>query len=124
KPNTDGYDFYRTVTHEIGHALGILDTDFLAIHKKLSGSLADDPKDDGTATLKTFTGDTVTATFTTANGGHIYEGPSANGLPGHPNDVMNDGRADDPGERMLISGLDAAILHDAYRCTVHCPSTM
>ncbi len=120
-------DLYRTVLHEIGHALGIASDSRLAILDLLTDSGINDPNiaaGNPAEDLLTFAGPTVTATFTTAGGRHLYEGPVVGGLPTHPNDLLNPGRATPAGTRNLITDLDAQILADAYGYTITLPSTV
>jgi hypothetical protein len=123
-------DFYRTILHEIGHAVGITVGDGLKINDFLADSGVDDPNDPGTATIRWIDfGYGEVGTMTEAGGGHLYEGPA---LPGqavnvvHPDDLLNDGRtvASDNNRRQLINDLHARILHEAYGYTVAMPSKM
>src|SRR5262249_14809099 len=128
-------DFYRTVVHEIGHAMGLF----------LGGPVLDSfttnagtDQVNHTSALKQFHNASgqfgVNATFTTFNGGHIYEGPVDPifpTAPTHPNDLLNDGRTVPPPggnpiptTRQFISDLDAQILADAYGYTVTLPSAL
>ena len=73
-------DFYRTVLHEIGHAVGITVGDGLRINNFLADSGVDDPNDNGTATVRWIDfGYGEVGTMTEAGGGHLYEGPA---IPG------------------------------------------
>jgi hypothetical protein len=118
-----GTDFYRTVLHEIGHAMGLaMSSNRLT---SLAVDIGDDPNDDGTAHL--FTLDINPSpgsdfTFTNAGGAHLYEGPSVAGCPIHPNELMNSGRAGESGRRNLISDDSAVLLRDVYGYTIHMPS--
>lgn len=123
-----GSDFYRTVTHEIGHALGIS----LGSNLKLSTMAVDsgtiDPHDSGSTlfTLQTFGGPDPEYTITTDGGAHLWEGDGAGGLPlrEHPDDLMNDGRTVPGGtnRRQLISDADASLLRDVYNYQILPPS--
>src|SRR5688572_15785773 len=123
-------DFYRTVVHEIGHAVGITVGDGLRINNFLADSGVDDPNDNGTATIRWIDfGYGEVGTMTEAGGGHLYEGPA---IPSqavnvvHPDDLMNDGRTvrTDNNRRQLINDLHARILNEAYGYTVAMPSGM
>jgi hypothetical protein len=138
-PGQNDNDFYRTIVHEIGHALGIylhdgsvrpeLDSLF-----NMTQDIGDDPNTTATGRLRTFNGSQGTVTFTTNGGGHIYEGNinDAPAIVSHPNDLLNAGRVvpvDPPpapvsGEttRQFISDLDVQLLADAYGYTVVLPS--
>jgi hypothetical protein len=118
-------DFYRTITHEIGHALGLDATPVFVSTNPLMTFLGTDPLSGGTGNLYSFHDPTgqygVTAIITTANGRHLYE-------VNHPNDLMNHGRTTpvgNPGEtvRQLISDFDVKLLADAYKYGVVLPST-
>jgi hypothetical protein len=111
------YDLYRTVLHEIGHALGIADQPGLLINGFLAPA-GTDPLDPS-AQLKRFfdPGTTVEATFTTADGLHLYEGPAVPpGYTGptHPDDLLNSGRTVTSARRQLISDTDVRVLGAAY----------
>ena len=123
-------DFYRTILHEIGHAVGITVGDGLAINNFLADSGVDDPNDPGTATIRWIDfGYGEVGTMTEAGGGHLYEGPA---IPGqavnvvHPDDLLNDGRTVgvNNNRRQLINDLHARILNEAYGYTVSMPSKM
>jgi hypothetical protein len=141
-PGQNDNDFYRTIVHEIGHALGILlhdgsidptlDRLFL-----MTTDIGDDPKSTNqNVRLRTFSGSAGTVTFTTDGGGHTYEGNinDAPAIVSHPNDLLNPGRVvpvDPPpppvsGEttRQFISDLNVQLLADAYGYTVVLPSTL
>src|SRR5688572_21216366 len=93
-----GNDLYRTITHEIGHCVGMTDQT-LRISQFLTNLGVDDPTDaDGSTpgNLWAFNvnGGPIEATFTAADPGHLYEGPAIGGrpdIPIHPNDLMNPG---------------------------------
>jgi hypothetical protein len=118
------YDFVSSATHELGHALGILQTSGLSINKYLTPAGVD--RVDSSSKLLLFSNNGVVATFTTSGGLHTYEGPVDPSFPNDPiapNDLMNDGRALSPGERNLISDLDVLILKSAYGYTINLAST-
>ncbi|WP_337175672.1 hypothetical protein [Paludisphaera sp.] len=123
-----GNDFYRTIVHELGHAMGIASNSGLAIHTggflTPAGTDQNDPAED----LLVFTGAGSTATFTTNGGLHVYEGPVDPAFPAaplNPFDLMNPGRTiGPPPTRQLITDLNASILRDAYGYTVVMPSTI
>jgi hypothetical protein len=125
---TGGNDFYRTIVHEMGHAMGISVDSTLRISNFLADSQVDDPNDNGTATIRWIDfGAGEVGTMTEAGGGHLYEGPA---LPAqavnvvHPDDLMNDGRtvATNINRRQLINDTHAMILREAYGYTVSMPS--
>jgi hypothetical protein len=129
------HDFYRTITHEIGHAVGIFVGRGAAIDAFLTNAGDDQLSNDVSDVLRQFQNAGVTATFTTDGGGHLYEGPADPSFPNaptHPNELMNPGRAvpADPETaplettRQFISDLDAQILSAAYGYTVILPSTL
>lgn len=120
-----GNDFYRTILHEIGHAVGILIDGPAAIMSFLGAPGPEDPNAPGSGdNLFLFTGPSVIATLTETGGGHIYEGPAVTGFTTHPFDLLNAGRTVGfpPPTRELITDLNALILHDAYGYTVKLPS--
>lgn len=108
-------DFYRTVTHEIGHLLGISNSGGLAIQGLLTDSGMQDANDN-TEDLLILNGASGVVTFTTDGGLHIYEGPIVGTLTAHPNDLMNPGRTvgAPPVTRQLISPITLQVLSDAY----------
>jgi hypothetical protein len=131
----DDDDFYRTIAHELGHALGIFVNNggiiagVPAILGFLTDTNIDDPLDTGTATLQNFNvgGGAVEATLTENGGGHFWEAaPQGGGTLSHPNDLLNPGRSVDapPTIRQLISDLDATVLQQAYGYTIALPSTI
>jgi len=124
-------DFYRTIVHEIGHAMGIGSNGSLALAGFLTTAGTD--QIDNASDLNTFQNLAgqygVLATLTDNGGRHIYEGPVDPGFPGaptHPNDLMNPGRTVNPPPttRQLISDLNAQILADAYGYQVTLPSQL
>ncbi|MCO6455897.1 MAG: hypothetical protein J5I93_11420 [Pirellulaceae bacterium] len=119
-----GNDFYRTIVHEIGHAMGIASSTALAIHNFLTAYGTDAV--DGASTLSLFQGASITASLTDDGGLHIYEGPAVGGNPTHPNDLMNAGRTVGfpPPTRQLITDTNALILADAYGYTINLPSQL
>jgi hypothetical protein len=122
-------DFYRTIVHEIGHAMGLLvgpaGTPLATSSAWMSFSGTDTMA--GGGQLYTFhrpgSQFDTTATLTTNGGGHIYE-------VNHPNELMNPGRTVPAGSnprettRQFISDLDVQILADAYGYSVVLPSTL
>jgi Ca2+-binding RTX toxin-like protein len=118
-------DFYRTVAHEVGHCLGIASPQSrsLAIGRFLTPTRIADPVSPS-ARLYLFSGPSITATLTDRQGGHTFEGPSVAGLPIHPDDLLNPGRAFRPPPivRARISDTNALILQDAYGYTIRLPS--
>jgi hypothetical protein len=131
-PNA-GYDFYRTVLHEIGHALGIatgvtVGGNTLAIDGFLTDTGFDDPNTSTTTNLWRFSRNGVTAGFTKHGGLHTFEGPNPTGLtmPTHPNDLLNPGRTVTGGakRRQLISDTVADVLRAAYGYTVIQPNAV
>jgi hypothetical protein len=125
-PTTDN-DFYRTIVHEIGHAMGLGDSSgYLKIGDFLTNGAAD--PNDGSETLRLldYNGGGTDYTLTTAGGGHLFEGGGAYSGPTHPNDLMNDGRTVplNTNIRELITNTDATLLHDVYSYTILLPSTI
>jgi hypothetical protein len=118
-------DFYRTIVHEIGHAMGLASSSpVFATTNPLMTFIGPDPL--GLGNLYSFHDASgpygVTATITTTNGRHLYE-------VNHPNDLMNDGRIVPVGNpletlRQWISDIDAQLLADAYDYGVVLPSTL
>ncbi len=121
-----GRDFYRTMIHEIGHAMGILrrgNGDY-AIESFMAFA-GTDPLD-GSESLYTvnFGGGAAEYTMTTSGGGHLFEGGGTYSGPTHPNEGMNAGRAIPQTRRNLISDTAAELLRDAYGYTIRLPSTL
>lgn len=130
QPFGAGVDFYRTVLHEMGHAMGIVLSDRMT-ENFLTAAGADQlaPADDP-ASLYVFTGESVTTTFTDQGGLHVYDGPPDPAsdfpdAPSDPNDLLNPGRAIPTNriQRRLISDTDAWILQDAYDYEIRLPSS-
>ena len=124
-----GNDYYRTVAHEIGHAMGLTFTSGLLINNFTTDSNIDDPNSTGTATLRrvNFGGGDYEFTLTEMGGCHLYEGPTipASGITQiHPNDMLNDGRTVSLGvnRRQLISDTLISLFQQAYGYTVIMPS--
>ncbi len=121
-------DFYRTVVHEVGHAMGIsLDSDLKLSTIALNTGIADPPSPTNTLfSLNTFGGPDPEYTLTNSGGAHLWEGDGAGGinLPEHPNDLLNAGRTVPTGanRRQLISDIDALLLLDVYNYTIKAPS--
>lgn len=145
-------DFYRTITHEIGHALGISfqDSD-LAIfpHLFFFDSNGNGFTEIDTNPVASGGGDPLVgfysslpasglpdAVLTQSGGGHFYEGGpnDAPQTPTHPNQLMNPGRTVPAGQptvtppvettRQFISDLTVEVLEDAYGYTVTLPSEL
>lgn len=114
-----GADFYRTITHEIGHAVGItLTNPDLKIWKQSTAAGTD--AIDGTSQLRTVPGGGGTTVTLTMNGnGHIYENA-------HPHDLLNPGRTITGNNtvRQLISDLDAKLLQQVYGYSIVLPSQL
>ena len=126
-----GADFYRTVAHELCHAVGILlagSSSGPRIGMFLSNTGVPDPNDE-LEDLYAFNvnGGAVEATLSSVGGGHLFEGPQAPGhpeLPFHPGDLINSGRSitPPPTSRQLISDTDVMVLTAAYGYTMLTPS--
>ncbi|MBA3480419.1 MAG: hypothetical protein H0T51_01260 [Pirellulales bacterium] len=135
-PNLNFNDFYRTIVHEIGHALGIyLSTNSLLDRLySMTTDIGDDPNSSNAADrLRTFNGASGLVTFTTNGGGHVYEGSigDAPAIVSHPNELMNAGRTVPPNGanpaptiRQYISDLDVRLLDDAYNYTTVLPNAL
>ena len=126
-----GADFYRTVAHELCHAVGILLTGSTSgprIGMFLTNTQLPDPND-AAQRLWAFNvgGGAVEATLSSVGGGHLYEGPAVPNhpeLPFHPGDLINSGRSitPPPTSRQLVSDTDAMVLTLAYNYTMLTPS--
>ncbi len=128
-----GYsDFYRTIVHEIGHAVGLASTSPVFFidpttplnnpNNPLLTYIGPDPRAGG-GQLYSYhrPGSALTATITTNGGRHLYE-------VNHPNDLMNPGRIVPVGTpretlRQFISDFDVQLLDDAYDYGTILPST-
>lgn len=121
-------DIYRTVLHELGHALGIAFNTNLALYGRLQnvdtdGDQLPDPDPNGNGKLRFLTlASTDTVVFTDH---HIYEGAKYRAqeittISRHPFDLMNPGRSivPFPFVRELISDLDCRLLLDVYGYTM------
>jgi hypothetical protein len=119
-------DFYRTIVHEIGHAVGLIsNSPVFSVNSPLMTFIGPDPREFG-ANLYSFHNSSgpygVTATITTSGGRHLYE-------VNHPNDLMNPGRITPVGQqdetlRQFISDFDVQLLADAYGYSVTLPSSI
>jgi hypothetical protein len=135
-PTVNGFDYMRTVLHEIGHAVGYdesadwFEADDLKIGDYLYDAGTDQVAGSGTIyVFKATENSAPLATFTDVGGLHMYEGaPDPNsdypGAPSTSNDLMNPGRSIVMGTRQLISDLDTQVLAAAYGYTVKLPSTI
>jgi hypothetical protein len=128
-------DFYVTILHEIGHAIGIATDAALAISAPALRTNAGTDQMNPAGTLQIFQNPSgqfnVPVTLTVDPGGqgtHIYEGPQDPAFPAtptHPNELMNPGRTRiAPGIRQLVSDLTVQLLADAYAYRVLLPSTL
>lgn len=122
-----GSDLYRTITHEIGHALGIIQTwthGSSGGNTKLGDSLAGgkigtDYFDSSASVYQVGYGGSNIIYLTDSGGLHLYEGspgdpPSYNPAYETKDDLMNSGRTAPPGLRELISEKDALLLASVY----------
>ena len=133
-----GFDFLRTIGHEMGHAFGFseladfLESDDLKIGDYLIDAGTDQIDDDGDLYVLVppgYSESNPLVTFTDAGGLHVYEGapdpdsdfPDAEPTP---NDLMNGGRAIQMGTRQYPSDLDATILGAVYGYDIKLPSTI
>ena len=136
-------DMYSVVSHEIGHALGVVYQSNLAIHNFVDLNVwAIDPNnpgdgcppnepgcvDPGNHVYPVMVNGQVRYSMTDAGGFdyphqavHLYEGPAVNGWPIHPNDLLDDGRTSDLSRR-LMSDTTVGFLRDVYGYTVALPS--
>ncbi len=124
-------DIYRTVVHEMGHAVGLAIQNGVALMNQLypdpnTQTFPADPVSAGDLLcfVSTDGGTTFNATLTTSGGGHLFEGPAFGTMPTHPDDLMNAGRTVTPPplRRELITDTDADILENAYGYTITAPS--
>jgi hypothetical protein len=119
-----GTDYYRTILHELCHAMG-----FATSSTRLQGVSTDiglDPNGNGT-TDHLFTVDSngnpgADYTYTNVGGAHMYEGPSVGGCPIFPDELMNSGRAAQIGQRNLIDDNIALLLGQVFGYSIHMPS--
>lgn len=116
----DDNDFYRTIVHEIGHAVGLSST--APRITSIEVDVGVDPVD-GSSRLRTVQTGGVTYTLTTSGGRHFFEGGGGYAGPTHPNDLMNAGRTVNPPPttRQLISDTNVTFLRDLYSYTVSLP---
>ncbi|MEM1012077.1 MAG: hypothetical protein AAGI46_07640, partial [Planctomycetota bacterium] len=119
-----GNDFYRTIVHEIGHAMGIFNNSsgFFKIADNLVDSGFNDPFSSGSDLLEVRIGGVARYTMTENGGGHLFEGGGGYTGPTHPFDLMNPGRTSGFGERSLISDDNALLLRDVYGYDIILPS--
>ncbi len=139
--STSGFDFYRIITHEIGHALGIANTGALSgSESNLLTEVVGTDQVNNTSQLTEFLNpngfyylqEGFTATLT--GGAHLYEGPPDPTEPDHqdiathPDNLMNSGRPSELGrpdiERRLIDDDAVKLLADAYGYDVILPSEL
>ena len=117
-----GADFFRTIVHELGHALGINPGDIEDNAPLLTGAQVTDAgtdQFDGVSSLLLLTpaNEAPLITFTTAGSLHVYEGPPDPNFPAapvQPFDLMNNGRTVGNSTRQLISDLDSLIMYKAF----------
>jgi len=123
-------DFYRTIAHEIGHAVGILTGEPRAAISAFQVAVGEDQIDAGYGLWRFLNPNGqfgVQATLTGRGGGHFYEGPPDPDFPNepsHPHELLNPGRAvmPPPTTRQLVSDLTVEVLADAYGYNVTLPS--
>ena len=124
-----GRDLYRSVLHELGHAMGLASNAVLLTAREVPAGddpLSSDPAD----VLKTIDlngNGTPDYTLTTTGGRHLFEGGGGYAGPTHPNEVLNPGRAVDDDDRVrrgLVSDSIALLLEDVYSYTIALPSTI
>ena|GEM_PF-1924706 len=118
--SVSGYDFYSTILHEVGHAIGIASRNDLAIDQYLSPEFSTDttqytlnPPVRQDAPLDT----PFSATMFDSEDNGLHTDSTA-----YPQDLMN--AFDHPSQRKLISDLDAKILGHSYDYTITLPSTI
>jgi hypothetical protein len=128
-PSVTAYDFYTTMLHEIGHVVGMATGGSLRINMFTTDTGIDDPNSTAPGNLLAVNvgGGPIEATFTESDHGHLWEGPDtpatlAAGLPSHPSDLMNPGRALPANERFLITDFDANLLSQVYGYSMQTPS--
>jgi hypothetical protein len=123
---SDDDDFYRTIVHEIGHAMGLASN--ATRLTSIDTDIGDDPNSaDPAERLFTIDVNGVAGAdycYTNDGGFHLYEGPSVGGNPIHPNDLMNSGRTvgAPPTTRQLIGDTITTLLRDVFNYTVTLPS--
>jgi Ca2+-binding RTX toxin-like protein len=109
RPGSHPADYFTTILHEIGHAVGIAGDDALRINNFLT-------TDPNNSERKFFNSGPTSATFIEDETGfHFSQGT-------HPSDLLNATFPDE--DRRLISDLTARVLRDAYDYTVTLPSTL
>lgn len=126
-PGSGDYsDYYRTIAHELGHAVGIDASPAMGRYIRSAGRDQVNPAD-----LYRFYNPSgqfrVRATFTAFDGMHFYEGPPDPNWPPQPthqHDLLNAGRTvkPPPTVRQLISDLTIQVLAEAYAYNVTLPS--
>ncbi len=117
-------DFYRTIVHEIGHAMGLASTSpVFSVANPMMTLVGSDPFGGSLYSFHDPSGPYgVTATITTNGGRHLYE-------VNHPNELMNPGRITPIGSppettRQFISDFIVQLLVDAYGYTHVLPSQL
>jgi len=116
-----GLDFFTSVLHELGHAVGFAFPFPVnsALRDHLTPVDEDNPNTEIKA-LQNFQTNTTTATF---SGGHLWTGtnpvvpPPLAAFP-HDDVLMNPGSEHTKNERTMISPLEAMILRDAFGYTI------